>query len=367
MQPASTILVVDDNDMNRDVLTRRLVKDGYEVESVENGKQALEILQNQLFDIVLLDIMMPEMNGYEVLQRMKEDNALRSIPVIMISAIDELDSVVKCIELGAEDYLTKPFNPVLLHARVTACLEKKHFHDKEVYYQKQLKEYNSELEERVREQVREITSAQLSTIFATSKLAESKDPETGEHLDRMREYCRILADCLSMNSEYRDYIDAEYIDMIYAASPLHDIGKVGIPDSILLKPGKLTEEEWVIMKTHTTIGADTLRAVNEKHPGNMMIEMGIAIAEGHHEKWNGSGYPSGKAGLDIPLSARILSLADVYDALTSVRCYKKAFSHEQSKQIILEDSGKHFDPAIVEAFLKAEQEFILIKDKYRDE
>jgi len=364
---AAVILVVDDNEMNRDMLSRRLQREGHTVVVANDGRQGLEVMRKQPVDLVLLDIMMPEMDGFAVLEHMKRDPQLVHLPVVMVSAISEMESVAHCIERGADDYLSKPFNPVLLKARVNASLEKKRMHDKEIEMQAELEDYSHHLEDKVREQVEAIASAQLSTIFATSKLAESKDPETGAHLDRMREYCKVLSIQMSTQEKFTAVIDDAFVETIYAASPLHDIGKVGVPDDILLKPGKLDDEEWVVMKTHTTIGADTLRAVDNRHEGNSFIRMGIEIAEGHHEKWDGSGYPNRLAGEDIPLSARILALADVYDALTSERCYKKAFTHEKSRQIIIEGDGSHFDPDVVKAFIAIEEKFVAIRGQFRDE
>jgi len=269
--------------------------------------------------------------------------------------------------LGAEDYLPKPFNATLLKARISASLEKKRLRDQEQEYRVYIERYNRNLEERVMRQVRQITSAQIATIFAMSKLAESRDPETGAHLERMREYCRLLSETLSHKKKYELIVDRQFIDNIYAASPLHDIGKVGVPDNVLLKPGKLDVPEWVVMKTHPIIGAETLRAVDRQHPGNNFIKTGIAIAEFHHERWDGSGYPYGLKGERIPLEARILALGDVYDALTSRRCYKEPFTHERTREIILEGAGQHFDPEIVEAFLEMESEFIRIRTFYRDD
>ena len=366
METAARILVVDDNEMNRDLLSRRLGREGHEVVLAEDGDQALELMRSEPVDMVLLDIMMPGMDGYTVLEHMKSDEKLQHLPVVMISAISEMESVAHCISRGADDYLPKPFDPVLLRARVSSCLEKKRLRDMEHELQEQLADYNQRLEQKVREQVAEITSAQLSTIFATSKLAESKDPETGAHLERMREYCKELAIELWTYPKYSNIITQDFIDTIYAASPLHDIGKVGVPDNILLKPGKLDEGEWLVMKQHTTIGADTLRAVDAQHNGNAFIRMGIEIAESHHEKWDGSGYPKGLAGDSIPLPARILALADVYDALTSERCYKSAYSHAKSKSIILEGDGTHFDPDVVKAFLCIEEKFVEIRNAYSD-
>jgi putative two-component system response regulator len=367
MSNTTNILVVDDNALNIETITRRLERDGFHTYKAESGAQAFRILDNFIVDLVLLDVMMPEIDGYEVLEKLKQTDKWQHIPVVMVSALEEQDSVVRCIEAGADDYLTKPVNSILLRARVNNSLNKKRLYDRDKQYRNDLECYNQQLKRKVATQVKEITSAQMAMIFATSKLAESKDPETGAHLDRMRIFCKILCEYLANTNQFKDVITSEYIECIYAASSLHDIGKVGIPDSVLLKPGKLTDSEWEIMRTHTIIGANTLRAVIEKHPANSFIRMGIEIAESHHERWDGSGYPYGLEGEAIPLSARILAMADVYDALTSVRCYKDAFSHEASRTIIVEGAGTHFDPKIVEAFLNCEDQFVRIKKEYKDE
>ncbi|WP_455375352.1 response regulator [Kaarinaea lacus] len=361
-----SVLVVDDNEMNRDMLVRRLQPLGYEVSVARDGSEAMDMLLQHPFDLVLLDIMMPIKDGFEVLQEMKAHSELNIIPVIMITALDDTSSAARCIQLGAEDYLTKPFDPILLKARVSSCLERKHLYDQERHYRGQIEEYNNELQDRVQQQVQQITSAQLGAIFAMSKLAESRDPETGEHLERMREYCKILSVQLGKLPKYQPVIDDDFIEDIYAASPLHDIGKVGIVDSVLLKPGKLTAEEWVVMKTHPIIGAATLREVDRQHPGNSLIRMGIDIAESHHERWDGTGYPYGLKNTEIPLVARILALGDVYDALTSKRCYKEAFGHEKSRSIVEENNGSLFDPEVVEAFLATEDEFKRVREFYQD-
>ena len=361
-----TLLIVDDNEMNRDLLLRRLGNSGYQLTAAENGKEALEKMRQQSFDLVLLDIMMPVMDGYETLEVMQKDEVLQRIPVIMITALDDVDCAVRCIEMGAVDYVTKPFNPVLLKARVGASLERKRLSDQEQRHREEIEGSNKDLSDEVRAKIREISESQLAAIFAMSKLAESRDPETGEHLERMREYCRLLSEQLSRMPRYRSIINREFVDNIYAASPLHDIGKVGIEDRVLLKPGALTDDEWVLMKQHPIIGAETLREVDRQHPGNAFIHTGIEIAEGHHEKWNGTGYPYGRSGEEIPLVARILALGDVYDALTSKRCYKDAFSHEKSRSIIQEGSGSHFDPDVVLAFFETEDEFMKVKMAHKD-
>lgn len=361
-----SLLIVDDNEMNRDLLMRRLDNMGFQLSFSVNGKEALDMLREHSFDLVLLDIMMPVMDGYETLKHMQEDAAMRRVPVIVITALDDVESAVRCIEKGAVDYLTKPFNPVLLKARVGACLERKHLDDQGERYRIQIERSNEHLSEQVRAKVHEISQSQLAAIFAMSKLAESRDPETGEHLERMREYCKILSEQLCRMPKYRSVIDRDFVDNIYAASPLHDIGKVGIEDSVLLKPGKLSNDEWELMKRHSTIGAETLREVDRQHPGNAFIHTGIEIAESHHEKWDGSGYPFGLSGEAIPLVARILALGDVYDALTSKRCYKEAFNHDKSRDIIAKGSGTHFDADVVLAFFEAENEFRRVQEAFQD-
>ncbi|MBI1422426.1 MAG: response regulator [Gammaproteobacteria bacterium] len=367
MSKTTNILIVDDNVLNIETIARRLERDGFNTFKAESGAQAFRILENFTVDLILLDIMMPEMDGYQVLEILKQSEQWQHIPVVMITALEEEESVVRCIKAGADDYLTKPVNTVLLLARVNNSLNKKRLYDRDKQYRNELECYNQQLKHKVESQVKEIMSAQQAMIFATSKLAESKDPETGAHLERLRVFCKILSEYMAENSTSRHLITPEFIEHIYAVSTLHDIGKVGIPDNVLLKPGKLSESEWEVMRTHTIIGANTLRAVYEKHPDNAYIKMGIEIAESHHEKWDGSGYPHGLKGEEIPLSARILAVADVYDALTSVRCYKTAYTHEQSRQMIVEGSGKHFDPEVVEAFLNCETRFIQVKKEFKDD
>lgn len=362
----ATILVVDDNEHNREILSRRLVRDGHRVLQAENGRQALDVMRCEPVDTLLLDLMMPVMDGYETLAAIKRDSSLRHIPVIVVTAVDETEGAVRCIEQGAEDYVGKPIDLVLLRARLRACLNKKRLYDLESEYRREIERHNHALEEQVREQVREISSTQLAAIFAMSKLAESKDPETGEHLERMREYCVVLSRELARQPAYASVVTPEFHDNIYAASPLHDIGKVGIPDRVLLKPGKLSEEEWLVMRQHPLIGADTLRAVDRQYPGNQFIRTGIDIAQCHHERWDGSGYPNGLRAQEIPLAARILALGDVYDALTSRRCYKDKFSHQESRSIIVDQAGRHFDPDVVKAFLEREEEFVRIRNHFQD-
>ena len=352
------ILVADDSETNRALLSDLLHALGHTPVLVENGLCAVAEMRKEAPDLVLLDIMMPEMDGYEVLGCLKADALLCHIPVIMITAVDDMKSVERCIKNGADDYLGKPFNPILLKARLGACLAKKRLHDQEEMYKRQIEEHNLGVEERVREQVREISAMQLATIFAMAKLVECRNPESSEHLVKMPGYCESLCRELRGFARHARVVDEAFIKDISAASPLHDIGKVGIPDRILQKPGKLTAEEFSVMETHTIIGADTLREVHSSHSHNGFLRTGIDIAESHHERWDGTGYPNGLKGEQIPLPARIVKLADVYDALRSRRCYKERLSHSESREIILTGRREDFDPDVVDAFNAAEEDFM---------
>jgi putative two-component system response regulator len=358
------VLVIDDSAVNRQLLRMLIGELGYSTEEAADGPTGLALATADPPDLILLDILMPGMDGRHVLSALKTEVATHRVPVVMISSLDEMEAIVNCIQLGADDYFTRPFDRTLLRARMDVLLERKWLQDSELRYRQQIEQYNLHLEDRVTEQLRLISEGHVNTIFAMSKLAESRDPETGLHLERMREFCRILAQHLQRRPEFTSYVRDGYIDALYAASPLHDIGKVGIPDSILLKPGRHSDEERAVMERHTIIGAETLRAVHAGHSTNDLVTLGIQIAESHHERWDGKGYPYGKAGTDIPLSARILALADVYDALRAARVYKPAFSHEEARVFILNGEGTHFDPAVVDAFRSAEPEFIRVREQW---
>jgi putative two-component system response regulator len=337
------ILVVDDVPANLTLLAGMLKEKGHRVRPVPSGKLALKAVEHEPPDLILLDITMPEMDGFEVCRRLKQDTRFQEIPIIFISALTETLDKVTAFSSGGVDYVTKPFQFDEVEARVETHLK--------------LHRYQSRLEELVKEQVKEISDSQVSTIFALSKLTESRDKSTGKHLERVQIYCRLLAEKLSREEPYNSVIADTFINNIFNASPLHDIGKVAIPDHVLLKPGKLAAEEFEIMKTHSLIGAATMEAVNEIYRNNAFISMGISIARAHHERWDGTGYPNGLKEEEIPLAARIMAIADVYDALRSKRCYKGAFSREQSSEIIKDGSGTQFDPSLVKAFLEMEESF----------
>lgn len=355
----STIMLVDDTPANLDLLTEMLQGQGYRVQAFPGGPMALKAAALNPPDLILLDIMMPEMDGFEVCRRLKADDALKEIPVIFISALDDVANKVRAFSQGGVDYVSKPFHQEEVLARVTTHLSLRRMRQK-------LEQHNLHLQDLVREKVKEISDSQLATLLAISKLAEYRDDETGRHIERTRTFCKVLAERLRDNPRYAETITEGFIEDIYHAAPLHDIGKVGIRDDILLKPGRLTPEEFEIMKTHTVIGARTLETVRRKYPGNAFVNMGIDLTRSHHEKWDGTGYPDRLSGEAIPLSARIMALADVYDALRSRRPYKKPFSHEESLRIILEGAESHFDPNVVNAFKPLEGQFAEIRARLDD-
>ena len=355
-----TVMIVDDAPDNI-TLFSELLKGQYHVRIALNGEKALKLIREEQPDIILLDVMMPVMDGYETCRQLKADATLKDIPVIFLTAKSEAEDENIGLNLGAVDYITKPVNPQIFMSRIRAHLSTKMANDF-------LKNKNQYLEDEVMLRTREVTALQEITIMAMSSLAEIRDNETGNHLQRTKLYAKELCKYLAVESRYAKALDDKTIQKIVNAVPLHDIGKVGIPDSILLKPGKLTPEEYEIMKSHTILGKEAIEKAEKliECPDDF-LRIPKEIVYGHHEKWDGSGYPQGQVGEAIPLSARIVALVDVYDALRSRRVYKPPFSHEEAIRIITEDTGKHFDEEIVNAFLKISEDFKAIADKYRDE
>jgi response regulator RpfG family c-di-GMP phosphodiesterase len=351
------VLIVDDSHDNIRILVA-LLRDKYELETAVSGEECLSKILGFGPELVLLDIMMPGLDGYEVCRRIKDSPLGGFTQVILISGRASPAERLKGYDAGADDYLVKPFDHDELVAKVRAHFRLRKTMKSLWDANSQIQKFNQELEMLVAERTREVVATRDIAIFALAKLADSRDAETGDHLERMRNYSRILADQLRLVGPYRDMIDAEFVDDIYRFSPLHDIGKVGIPDAILLKPGRLTAEEFDIMKTHSDIGADALQEALEHSDSGGFLAMATVIARHHHERFDGRGYPAGLAGPDIPLPARIVALADVYDAITSARVYKPALEPKTAKRMIEEESGTHFDPAIVDAFLQREDELI---------
>jgi putative two-component system response regulator len=319
-----------------ELLRETLTDGGHEVVSAENGLQAVAIIEQNTPQIVISDWEMPGLDGPGLAQRVRRSGLEAYVYFILLTSHNSVTERVQGLSAGADDFIAKPFEPTELLARIASA-----------------------------ERILSLETRDVA-IFALAKLAESRDPETGAHLERVMNYSRALASKLVALGHFTDQIDAEYVRLLYSTSPLHDIGKVGIPDSVLLKPGRLSDREFEIMKTHTTIGAETLTASLKRFPKTQFLRMARDVAEAHHERFDGTGYPNHLKGEDIPLCARIVALADVYDALTSKRVYKDAFAHEIARGIILKDVGTHFDPRIVDAFVAAEPEFMAIRDKFSD-
>ncbi|MBW2184915.1 MAG: two-component system response regulator [Deltaproteobacteria bacterium] len=349
------VLIVDDTPANIAMLGEILSAD-YNVLVATDGKTALEIASRAPYpDLILLDIMMPEMDGYEVCQRLKQSVITRKIPVIFVTAMTDNDNETKGFEAGAVDYIIKPIRPAIVRARVKNHLA--------LYDQNQI------LEQKVEERTREITMTQDTTIHSMAVLAEIRDNETGSHIMRTQHFVRLLAEHLMGLEKFRDVLDPATVELIFKSTPLHDIGKVGVPDAILHKLGKLTTEEFEIMKNHPKLGRDALCAADQKFgvdSSTSFLRIAKEVAYSHHEKWDGSGYPDGLVGEDIPLAGRLMALADVYDALTTKRVYKPAFSHEKAMAIITPDRGSHFDPDIVDAFIILEKKFSDIAKEFSD-
>jgi putative two-component system response regulator len=314
------VLVVDDDIISAELLANFLTSSGYRVEIAENGKEALEKMRVFSPRIVISDVEMPEMDGIQLCRAIRARPSTRYTYVILLTSRSAAESVLVGLDAGADDYLCKPFHQEELRLRLEGGKRLLSLEGRDMM------------------------------IFSMAKLAESRDTDTGTHLERIREYCKVLAVELMKLPKYAEQIDIQFVELIYLTSPLHDIGKVGIPDAILQKPGKLTPEEFDAMKRHTHIGGATLAASSEAYPDAGFLKMALDIALMHHERWDGKGYPFGIAGEAIPLAARIVSVADVYDALTTKRVYKEAFSHAVSAKIILEGRGTQFDPDVVDAF-----------------
>lgn len=340
-------MIVDDLPDNLHLLRELLDPELYRVLAFTKADRALRSAERNIPDLVLLDITMPEMDGFEVCRRLKEHPQLRDIPVLFISAISDPQEKVKAFSCGGRDFITKPFHAEEVRSRVETHLE---LHT----LKREIEHHNDKLQKQVQLKAAEISESQIATIIALSELAESRDDETGHHIERTRLLCRNIAGQMQAVPAYRNTIDNTFVRNLYQAASLHDIGKVGIPDSILRKPGKLTDEEFSIMKTHTVIGSDTLGAATASYDGNAFLNMGKLVARSHHERYDGRGYPDRLSGEDIPLPARIMAVADVYDALRSERPYKHAFSHEYSVEIIRNGRGTQFDPGVVDTFLEIE-------------
>ncbi|MBI3285275.1 MAG: two-component system response regulator [Burkholderiales bacterium] len=356
----ATILVVDDTPGDI-LLISGLLERLYHVRVARHAETALKICGSDAPpDLVLLDLTMPDMDGYEICRRLKANPLSAQLPVILLSAANEIEDESRGLALGAVDYIAQPIRPALLLARVKTQLMLKAGADF-------LRDKNAFLECEIERRTREIAAIQAVTVQAMASLAETRDSDSGNHIRRTQHYVKLLAEKLREHPRFKGQLNDFYIEMLFKSAPLHDIGKVGIPDRILLKPGRLDEAEFAIMKTHTALGREAIEQA-EKSLGLSVefLQMAKEIALSHQEKWDGSGYPEGLAGEAIPVSARLMALADVYDALTSRRVYKKAISHDKAVQIIATGKGQHFDPDVTDAFLELEQEFHAVARKFPD-
>ena len=346
-----TVMLVDDTETNIDILVETL-SDDYDISVAMDGESALEDISEDPPDLILLDIMMPGIDGYEVCERLKADEATKNIPVIFLTAMTDEQDEARGLALGAVDYVTKPFSPGLVKSRVRNQLE--------------LKRHRDHLEEMVRERTRELELTQEATIESMAALAEYRDPETGGHIQRTKNYMKVLAERLKDHTNFKDFLTGNTVELLYKSAPLHDIGKVGIEDSILLKPGKLTDEEFEEIKKHTIYGRDAIRAAVKNLGKDSFLKYAEDIAYTHQEKWDGSGYPQGLKNGEIPIPGRLMAVADVYDALISKRVYKAPFTHSKAVTIIAEGKGSHFDPDMVDAFLEIQEEFRQIAIEFAD-
>jgi len=355
----SRILIVDDEKFYIDLLVN-LLQDDYQISIAKNGESALKrALNSHPPDLILLDVMMPDIDGYEVCRQLKQNPGTANIPVIFLTVKSEINDEIHGFELGAVDYISKPMSPPIVKTRVNNHLILSRS-------KKLLENQTRLLEQQVEERTREIAKTQDVAIYCMASLAETRDNETGYHIRRTQHYIRLLSEHLKTHPDYSHYLNDKNIALLFKSAPLHDIGKVGVPDKILLKPGKLNDDEWQQMKSHSQIGYNALFRAEEELGSSSFLEIAKEIALTHHEKWDGSGYPQGLKGNEIPISGRFMAIADVYDALISKRVYKHAFSHEQAVKIILVEKGTHFDPDIVDAFEQLQAEFELISKKYSD-
>lgn len=348
-----TILIVDDEERNLRLIEAMLAPQGYNVVMAHDGVEALQKTSDVSPDIILLDIMMPKMNGFEVAQKLKQGELTSIIPIVMITSLMEIDDRVKALEVGADDFLSKPVESTELRARVKSLLKVKAYNDHMQNYQKELE---TEVAQRTRElqlALETVKAASLDTIYRLSRAAEYKDEDTGAHTKRMSEYTVAIARKMNLSDGF--------VESLLYAAPMHDLGKIGIPDHILLKPDKLDSDEWEIMRQHTTIGAQILSGSDSD-----VLRLAEIIALTHHEKWDGSGYPKGIKGLEIPIAGRIVAVADVYDALTSNRPYRKPLSSEEASNIIREGRGNHFDPEAIDSFFAAMDKILPIKQAYEN-
>jgi len=343
------VLIVDDDDQIRSVHKRIMTSFGYEIEDASDGIEGLAKLALDI-DLILLDGEMPAMDGFEVARRVRDDERYRHIPIIMVTGLTRPEDRRRAIEVGISDFVNKPMDPGEIQLRAKWLLDLKTAHDKLQDHQVELERIVEQRTQALRAALQEMTDARrlthdahLETIKRLTIAAEHKDKDTAGHIERIGKYSEVMARAMGMSPGE--------VEVILHAAPMHDVGKIGIPDRVLLKPGKLDDEEWVIMRSHTTMGADILSGSS-----STIMQMGERIAISHHEKWDGSGYPNGLSGKDIPVEGRICTIVDFFDALTMNRPYRKAVPNDETVKMLLADSGTHFDPELVDVFLTVRDE-----------
>jgi putative two-component system response regulator len=351
---APKILLVDDDERNLRLMEALLLPLKYDLRLARDGQEAVETVRENPPDVILLDIMMPKMDGFEVARILKSDNELRIIPIVMVTSLSEVKDRVKAMESGADDFLNKPVDKTELRARVNSLIKVKAYNDYMRNYQQKLEAEVAKRTDQLKTAFKKVKLASLETIYRLSKAAEYKDEETGSHIRRVSNYAAAIARRLGLAEKA--------CESILLAAPMHDVGKIGIPDKILLKPGELSSDEWEIMKNHTLYGA---RILGGSQVG--FIRLAEVIALTHHECWDGSGYPLGLKHKQIPMAGRIMAVADVFDALTSKRPYKEAFSVDNSFDTLKKGSGKHFDPQLIDIFFEIKDEILSIKNRYKGE
>jgi Response regulator containing a CheY-like receiver domain and an HD-GYP domain len=351
-KPKPKVMVVDDSATNLTV-AKNALSSVYNVLPVASGEMALKLLAKSMPSLILLDIDMPGMDGFETIKRIKSDESISHIPVIFLTAMDDSASELEGLKLGAVDYIKKPFSTPLLIQRVA-------LHIALIDQKKELQSYNENLAKKVREKTKTIEELQHAIIHALSDLIECRDGLTGGHVARTQRYLKLLVDGMLQTKIYEDELAGCDLDLMIESAQLHDIGKVGIPDEILKKPGRLTKEEFEIIKEHPSIGANALKGAMDMTSNKEFLSYAVAVVISHHEKWDGTGYPHGIKEKEIPLIGRLMAIADVYDALVSERPYKKAFSHDAAVDIIVNEAGKHFDPMLIEVFKQQEALFHLL-------
>jgi response regulator RpfG family c-di-GMP phosphodiesterase len=358
IRPAThRLLIVDDQADIRRLCRLSLVPDGLACDEAGTGPEAMALAARQSYDLVLLDVDLPGFGGEEVLRRLRQAPPCPNLKIVMFSGAAGGDELSRILLAGADDFLIKPFSTIQLRARVKSALRLKDAQDRSDLLNRNLLAVNAEMERTVQARDEEIIHARNGLVLALAKLVEHRSAETGPHLMRLQRYCRILAGEAMSSPAFSPLIDANFIRTLEDSAPLHDIGKAAVPDGVLNKPAPLTPEERAVMQTHTTIGADTLREVARRHPFSTgFLQMAVDIAQHHHEKWDGSGYPHRLSGEAIPLAARLLAIGDVYDALRSPRVYKHGFTHQEAVTHMLESPG-HFDPALLDIFRRVADRF----------